>query len=78
MFALVDETLMTPARGVLEGITRRTVIEIAGEQGLPVHVGDVTDILTNEGRCDLGPQSSPWVCVQMKLFTYNRDRLSPH
>ena len=36
-----DRTVMTPARGVLEGVTRKTVMEIATAQGLGVHLGDV-------------------------------------
>jgi branched-chain amino acid aminotransferase len=34
IFAIVDGRVHTPARGVLEGVTRRTVLEIAGEMGL--------------------------------------------
>jgi branched-subunit amino acid aminotransferase/4-amino-4-deoxychorismate lyase len=41
VFAVIDGALHTPARGVLMGITRRTVIEIAGQLGLPVHAGDL-------------------------------------
>jgi branched-chain amino acid aminotransferase len=41
VFAMVDGCLHTPARGVLEGITRRTVIEIAMDAGIEVHAGDV-------------------------------------
>ena len=36
-----DRTVMTPARGVLEGVTRKTVMEIATAQALGVHLGDV-------------------------------------
>lgn len=36
VFALVDGTLVTPAAGVLEGISRRTVIELAREHSLPL------------------------------------------
>jgi branched-chain amino acid aminotransferase len=36
VFAVVDGALVTPAEGVLEGITRRTVIEMAQSIGLPV------------------------------------------
>lgn len=36
VFALVDRTLITPAHGALEGITRRTAVEIAVELGLDV------------------------------------------
>ncbi|MFI6810154.1 aminotransferase class IV [Streptomyces luteogriseus] len=39
VFALVDDVLVTPERGVLEGITRRTVLEIAAELGIPTRVG---------------------------------------
>lgn len=41
VFAIVDGEVLTPSRGVLEGITRRTVIEIAQTLGWTVHVGDV-------------------------------------
>ncbi len=41
VFALVDGRLLTPAVGVLEGITRRTVIELAQEAGLETVVGEV-------------------------------------
>jgi len=36
IFAARKGTLVTPDRGMLEGITRRTVIELAGESGLRV------------------------------------------
>ncbi len=36
VFAWIDGELRTPASGVLEGISRRTVIELARAQGLPV------------------------------------------
>lgn len=39
VFALVDGMLATPAAGVLEGISRRTVIELAQAQGLPLRIG---------------------------------------
>jgi branched-subunit amino acid aminotransferase/4-amino-4-deoxychorismate lyase len=41
VFAVRDGTLHTPDRGVLEGITRRTVIDIAVELGIGAHVGAV-------------------------------------
>lgn len=41
VFALADGQLQTPQRGVLEGITRRTAIEIAREQSLDVVVGNI-------------------------------------
>jgi branched-chain amino acid aminotransferase len=36
VFAVHDGTISTPDRGVLEGITRRTVIELAAEHGTPI------------------------------------------
>jgi branched-chain amino acid aminotransferase len=41
VFAIVDGELITPSRGVLEGITRRTVIDIAAAFEWVVHVGDL-------------------------------------
>jgi branched-chain amino acid aminotransferase len=41
VFAIVDGELLTPARGVLEGITRQTAIEIAHDLGWPVRIGDI-------------------------------------
>jgi len=38
VFAVRGGRLVTPREGVLEGITRRTVIEIAGTLGIPVEV----------------------------------------
>ena len=36
VFAVRDGAVSTPDRGVLEGITRRTVIELAAEQAIPI------------------------------------------
>ena len=36
VFAVKDGNISTPSRGVLEGITRRTVIELASERGMPL------------------------------------------
>jgi branched-chain amino acid aminotransferase len=41
LFAVLEGALATPARGVLEGITRRTVLEIAQEFGIPTQVTDI-------------------------------------
>ena len=41
IFAVLDGTLSTPSRGVLEGITRQTVLEIAQEFGIPTRVTDI-------------------------------------
>ncbi len=43
VFAHVDGRWLTPADGTLRGITRRSVIEIAGEAGEPVEQGRLTD-----------------------------------
>lgn len=39
LFAMFDGRLVTPDRGVLEGITRRTVLELAAERGLDARLG---------------------------------------
>lgn len=39
VFALVDGVLRTPADGVFDGMTRRTVLELAEEDGIAVDVG---------------------------------------
>jgi len=36
VFAVRDGAISTPDRGVLEGVTRRTVIELAAEHGIPL------------------------------------------
>lgn len=42
VFALVDGALLTPDTGVLPGITRRTVLEICDEAGLPARAQAVS------------------------------------
>ncbi|MHB8191309.1 MAG: aminotransferase class IV [Ferrimicrobium sp.] len=42
VFALLDGRLYTPATGVLEGITRKTVTELAVLHGIDMIVGDVS------------------------------------
>lgn len=42
MFAFTGGRWLTPAGGTLAGITRRTVIELAGEAGQPVEQGTLT------------------------------------
>ena len=42
VFVITDNTLMTPRRGVLQGITRRTVLELAAQQGLVVSETDIS------------------------------------
>lgn len=41
VFAVIGGELYTPARGVLLGITRRTVLEIAEQSGIAAHVTDI-------------------------------------
>jgi branched-chain amino acid aminotransferase len=42
VFAYVDGRWLTPAVGTLQGITRRSVIELASEQGQPLEEGRLT------------------------------------
>jgi branched-chain amino acid aminotransferase len=42
VFAYVDGRWLTPARGILQGITRRSVIELAVQAGQSVHEGRLT------------------------------------
>ena len=41
VFAVKDNEISTPDRGVLEGITRKTVIELAAEQSIPLEARPV-------------------------------------
>src|SRR5215218_1902710 len=41
LFAVKAGSISTPERGVLEGITRKTVIELAAEHGIPLEVRPV-------------------------------------
>ena len=42
LFAFVDGRLLTPANGVLQGITRKTILELATEQGIDCETGDLS------------------------------------
>ena len=42
IFAIVGGKVITPKSGMLEGITRKTVLEICAELGLPHEVKDIT------------------------------------
>jgi branched-chain amino acid aminotransferase len=41
VFAVRNGTIFTPDRGVLEGITRKTIIELAAERGIPLEARPV-------------------------------------
>lgn len=41
VFTVRGGKIATPGQGVLEGITRRTALELAGELGLPIEVRDI-------------------------------------
>jgi branched-chain amino acid aminotransferase len=41
VFAVFGSTIATPARGVLEGVTRRTLIELAAREGFAMQVRDL-------------------------------------
>jgi branched-chain amino acid aminotransferase len=41
VFAVKDGGIFTPDRGVLEGITRKTVVELAGDHGFPLESREV-------------------------------------
>jgi branched-chain amino acid aminotransferase len=43
VFALVGDRLLTPSSGTLEGITRRTILEIAEREGIPVEALEVSE-----------------------------------
>jgi branched-chain amino acid aminotransferase len=41
VFAVKDGVISTPSRGVLEGVTRKTVFELASEHGIPLDAREV-------------------------------------
>jgi branched-chain amino acid aminotransferase len=47
VFFVIDDVVVTPDAGVLEGITRKSVIEICADLGIPAKVGKVS---ANEAR----------------------------
>ena len=42
VFAVINGTVVTPDRGVLEGVTRKTILEICAEQGIPASVRPIS------------------------------------
>ncbi len=49
VFALVDGRLLTPATGTLEGITRRVVLELAEQEGIPAAPADLPEAELRRG-----------------------------
>jgi branched-chain amino acid aminotransferase len=65
VFAVHGQTLTTPASGVLEGVSRKTVIEMAGRQGLHVNVGTLTrDRLADADEVFLSSTGGGVIAVQ--------------
>jgi branched-chain amino acid aminotransferase len=50
VFAVVDGRLYTPDSGVLEGITRRSILELATRNGIPTDVRQVPEELFRRGQ----------------------------
>lgn len=42
VFAVIDGTVVSPDRGALEGITRKSVLELCEEMGIPSRIGRIT------------------------------------
>src|SRR5690606_9595479 len=42
VFALVDGVFVSPERGVLEGVTRKAVLDVAAAAGIPARLGTLT------------------------------------
>jgi len=42
IFVIKDKVISTPAKGILQGITRKTTIELAGDHGYSILEGDVS------------------------------------
>jgi branched-chain amino acid aminotransferase len=49
VFALVDGRLLTPAAGALEGITRKTVLELAEREGIPAEPVELAEATFRRG-----------------------------
>jgi branched-chain amino acid aminotransferase len=64
VFAVFGNTVVTPAHGVLEGVTRRTMIELAQREGLDVLVRDLrVDELRNADEIFLSSTGGGAVAV---------------
>jgi branched-chain amino acid aminotransferase len=42
VFAVIDGAVICPDRGALEGITRKSVLELCADLGIPGHIGRIT------------------------------------
>ncbi len=42
VFAVLENTVVTPARGMLEGITRQAVIDICHDHAIPIEIGPIS------------------------------------
>ena len=42
VFALIGDTLVSPSTGVLEGVTRRTVLDLAEDLGIEARLGEIS------------------------------------
>ena len=69
IFAVKDRVLYTPARGVLEGVTRKTVLELAAAKGMravvdwtPVDLlyGADEDLHVDHGGRDHADHATGW------------------
>lgn len=49
LFALVDGRLLTPASGALEGVTRRTVLELAERERIPARATELSEAVFRRG-----------------------------
>jgi|AntAceMinimDraft_1070359.scaffolds.fasta_scaffold02506_2 branched-chain amino acid aminotransferase len=58
-FVVINQTLYTPKEGVLEGVTRKMVLQIAKEQQIPVKITDVS-------LSDLTKASEAFMCSTTK------------
>lgn len=66
VFAVKDGTISTPDRGVLEGITRKTIIELAAEQGIQLEARAVpADDLRNADEVFLSSTAGGVIPVTM-------------
>ena len=74
LFVVQEGALLTPDRGVLEGITRRTVLELAAEMGIPVvpeysyHVSNPSVRVSHEHTSGFNHQAMRVTTVSVAAF----------